>query len=337
VPVCPSIMTRLDAKNSSGAKAKPPAASAPLAKNAQRASYHGVSISHAERVIDSESGLTKGDLARYYDSVASILVGQLANRPVSLVRAPQGIGATLFFQKHAEAMRIPGVIKLDAALMPEHPPLLGIETEAGVLGAAQMNTVEFHTWNAGIDAIDKPDRLVFDLDPGEGVEFATVIEGAQFTLALLDALGLKPFVKTSGGKGIHVVVPIVRRYSWHAAKDFSEVVVRQLVHTLPDRFVAKSGPKHRVGKIFVDYLRNAKGATTAAAFSARARPGLGVSMPIDRAELASLESGSQWTIADAASYLKQRKYDPWSDYGTSAMRLEAAAKKLDFELPKRSG
>lgn len=321
-----------DPENSPDAKAKRAAVSAPSAKKARGPSYRGVSISHAERVIDPESGLTKGDLARYYDSVATVIFEQLKNRPVSLVRAPQGIGSALFFQKHAEAMRIPGVVKLDAALMPEHPPLLAIESEAGIVGAAQMNTVEFHTWNACIDAIEKPDRLVFDLDPGEGVEFATVIEGAQFTLSLLDALGLKPFVKTSGGKGIHVVVPIVRRYSWQTAKDFSEAVVKQLVHALPERFVVKSGPKNRVGKIFVDYLRNAKGATTAAAFSARARSGLGVSMPIDRAELASLKSGSQWTIVNAASYIKERKHDPWSTYRASAMRLETAAKKLEFKL-----
>lgn len=303
----------------------------PAKKSAQPV-YQGVLITHAERVIDPLSGQTKGDVARYYEGVAPFLLPHLKARPVSLVRAPRGIAAALFFQKHMEAVHIAGVVQQDAALEPAHPALLGIVSPEGVLGSVQMNTIEFHTWNARVDAIEKPDRLVFDLDPGEGVAFAAIIEGAEIIVAFLESIGLSPFVKTSGGKGLHIVVPIARRYSWARARDFSEALVERLADEHASRFVVKSGPKNRVGKIFVDYLRNTRSATTAAAFSARARPGLGVSMPVAREELASLESGSQWTTATALAYLKKRQRDPWADYLASAARLESAAKKIGFRL-----
>jgi bifunctional non-homologous end joining protein LigD len=156
-----------------------------------------------------------------------------------------------------------------------------------------MNVVEFHTWNAKTTNIDKPDRMTFDLDPGEGVAWPAMQEAAQLTHALLDELGLVSFLKTSGGKGLHVVVPLTPRDDWDTVKAFSEAVVQHLAKVVPQRFVAKSGPKNRVGKIYVDYLRNGRGATTAAAFSApRATGGSGVSIPVAWAELPELSGGA---------------------------------------------
>jgi bifunctional non-homologous end joining protein LigD len=287
-------------------------------------------VTHAERVIDKASGATKGDLVGYYDRFAPLMLPHLKGRPVSLLRAPEGIAAELFFQKHAQKREMPGVTLLDPELDRDHEPLLQIDTAAGLLGAAQMNTVELHTWNATSSAIAKPDRICFDLDPGEGVTWPRMQEAAQLVHALLEELGLPSFLKTSGGKGLHVVVPIRRHYGWDPVKDFSQAVVVHLARTIPQRFVAKSGPRNRVGKIFVDYLRNGFGATTVAAWSARARPGLGVSVPVEWDELPGLKSGAHWTLAN----VDERRAignGPWDEMEKRRTGLAAAMKKLGFK------
>ncbi len=294
----------------------------------------GIRISSPERVIDASTGTTKLDLVRYYDSVADLILPHLQGRPVSLVRGPSGVDGELFFQKHMEA-KIAGVTVLDAGLWADHAALLQIDTKDALLSAAQFNTIEFHTWNALSRTIDKPDRMVFDLDPGEGVDWTAVQEAAQLTRALLDELGLVSFVKTSGGKGLHVVVPLTPRADWDTVKGFSQAVVQHLAKTIPDRFVAKSGPSNRVGKIFVDYLRNGHGATTAVAFSARARPGLGVSIPVSWDRLTSLQSGAQWTVATARDYLSFEKADPWAAYSKTRQTLTAAMKRLGYDPARK--
>jgi bifunctional non-homologous end joining protein LigD len=170
--------------------------------------------------------------------------------------------------------------------------------------------------------------MVFDLDPGEGTPWPRVKEAALLTRTLLDELGLESFLKTSGGKGLHVVVPLTPRDDWDTVKGFSQAVVQHLAQTIPDRFVAKSGPANRVGKLFVDYLRNSHGATTVAAFSARARPGLGVSMPIAWEQLTELKSGAQWTVQTAREHLSFQKVDPWAGYRAARQTLESAMKAL---------
>jgi bifunctional non-homologous end joining protein LigD len=293
-----------------------------------------IAISHADRVIDQSSGLTKGDLVAYYHSIAPHLLVHLKDRPVSLVRAPQGIAGPQMFQRHPDTLRVAEMVVLDKSLWPKHPSLIALNSARAIVGAAQMNTIELHTWNGTtLDQLEHPDRMVFDLDPGEGLAFPAVIEATQLTVGLLEQLGLKSFLKTSGGKGMHVVVPVAKRYSWDACRAFSEAVVRQLASVIPDRFVAKSGPKNRIGKVFVDFLRNSRGATTACAFSARARPGLGVSMTIAAAQLKDLDSASQWNIANAAAWVKKRKSDPWASYPKAQQqRLESAAAKLGLKL-----
>jgi len=209
-----------------------------------------------------------------------------------------------------------------------HAPLLEVPTLKALLAAAQMNVIEFHTWNSVRQKIDKPDRMIFDLDPGEGVAFDQVRDGAQLMHALLDELGLESWLKTSGGKGLHVVVPLSARLDYDTVKAFSQRVVQHLCATIPQRFVARSGPANRVGKIFVDYLRNGFNATTAAAFSARARPGLGVSMPVAWDELAQIKSGAHWTISDARDRMSFQKVDPWAGYRACKQTLTAAMKAL---------
>ncbi|MGJ7581459.1 DNA ligase D [Variovorax sp. RHLX14] len=290
---------------------------------------NAVKVSNPDRVIDPESGATKGDLFAYYQQVAETILPHLKGRPVSLVRAPDGVSGELFFQKHAKGNDMPGVRLLDPSLDPDHEPLLEIDSAQGLASAAQMNVIELHTWNATASAIDRPDRMTFDLDPGEGVDWAHVQEAALLVRTLLQEVGLTGFLKTSGGKGLHVVVPIRRHYDWEAVKSFSQALVMHLATTIPERFVAKSGPRNRVGKVFVDYLRNGFGATTASAWSVRSRPGLGVSVPVTWDELPELGSGAHWRMGTALDRLSVGNA-PWADWEMGRQGLARPMKKIGF-------
>jgi bifunctional non-homologous end joining protein LigD len=290
---------------------------------------HGVRITHPERVIDAASGLTKLDLVHYYEQVAPHLLPFLKNRPVYLLRAPEGIGGEQFFQKHANRLGIPGIGTLPAEVDPDHAPLMVINSEQALVGAAQMGTIELHTCNATADRIDRPDCMVFDLDPDPALPWKAVIDGAQLTKTVLDELGLKSFLKTSGGKGLHLVVPLARRHGWDVVAEFSLAVAQHLARTLPSHFSAKMGEKNRVGKIFVDTLRNRRQASTIAPYSARARPGLPVATPIAWEELPRTSSAAMWTISSLPNRLASLKTDPWRDYfKTRQMLTEAMKKKI---------
>jgi bifunctional non-homologous end joining protein LigD len=285
-------------------------------------------ITHPERIIDASTDTTKADLVRYYASVAEWMLPHLKDRPVAMVRAPGGLTDELFFQKYAERTAMPGLSTHSRELWPGHPPVLSVDTEEALLCAAQMNVVEFHTWNSTVPRLDKPDRVIFDLDPGEGVKWNHVQEAAFLVHTLLSELGLKAWLKTSGGKGLHVVVPLNPRLDYAAVKSFSQAFVRHLAKTIPQRFSVISGAANRVGKVYVDYLRNGMAQTTAAAFSARARPGMGVSMPVSWEQLTALKSGSQWNVQTAREYLSFQSQDPWADYWSSRQSLSSAIKRL---------
>ncbi|TFW31904.1 DNA ligase D [Massilia horti] len=286
-------------------------------------------ITHGERVIDQSTGATKLDLVRYYALVGELMLPHLKGRPLALVRAPAGVGGELFFQKHTNVDKLPGVVHMPEELDPGDPPMLEIVSVEGILSAAQWNVIEFHTQNAVRKSYDTPDRMVFDLDPGEGVEWKTMQEAAQLMQAFLGELGLPAFLKTSGGKGLHVVVPIKGGKDWDTVKDVSHEIVNHVARTLPDRFAFKSGARNRVGKIFIDYLRNGRGATTASAWSARARPGLGISVPLDWDELPAIKSGDQWNVRNAHTRLDKGN-DPWAGYAKAAKTLTGAMKALDI-------
>ncbi|MBZ2207438.1 DNA ligase D [Massilia soli] len=287
-------------------------------------------VTNPDRLIDAQSGTTKIELVRYYALVGELMIEHLKGRPVSLVRAPAGVGGELFFQKHADIGKLPGIKQMNQALDPDHPPMLEVGSVQGILSAAQWNVVEFHTQNATGKGYEAPNRMVFDLDPGEGVEWETMQEAATLMHAFLDELGLPNFLKTSGGKGLHVVVPVKGGKDWDTVKDFSQAIVQHMAMTLPDRFAFKSGPRNRVGKIFIDYLRNGRGATTACAWSARVRPGLGISVPLAWDELAAIKAGDQWTVKNAHTRL-DRGNAPWEGYAKSAKTLTAAMKQLGYK------
>jgi bifunctional non-homologous end joining protein LigD len=311
--------TKTNAATKSNAAAKPNTPSIP-------SEVGGVRISHPDRVIDKSTGTRKIDLVQYYESVADWMLPHLQDRPVSLVRAPEDIGGELFFQKHSQKLSIPNVTQ-HPGLDPGHPPLITVDTLKALIGAAQMGTVEFHTWNAVASNIEKPDRMVFDLDPDASLAWERMIEAAQLTRSLLEELGLTSFCKTSGGKGLHVVVPLAKQAGWDEVKDFSQAVAQHMAATLPKYFSAKMGAQNRKQKIFVDYLRNNRGSSTVAAFSARARPGLGVSVPLTWDEVATSTGGDQWTIENLHERLADLKSDPWADYSKTRQRITAAMKK----------
>ncbi len=308
--------------------ARPAAKTAPVS----HALSDKLRVTNPERVIDSSTGITKIELVRYYGLVGELMMVHLKNRPVSLVRAPSGVGGELFFQKHAETEKLPGIQQLDPALYIGHPPLLEVVGKQGLLSAAQWNVVEFHTLNTPTESLQRPDRMVFDLDPGDGVPWKTMQQATELVHAFLTQLGLPSFLKTSGGKGLHVVVPLRKLHDWETVRGFSQAVVEHLATTIPQIFVAKSGPKNRLGKIFVDYLRNGIGATTASAWSARARPGLGISVPVAWEELAGLRSGAHWSIRTAQKRLDKGNA-PWSGYAKAAKGLAGAMKTLGYKAP----
>ncbi|WP_449433028.1 DNA ligase D [Pseudomonas putida] len=281
-------------------------------------------LTHPDRVIDATTATTKRQVAEYYADVAPWLLPQLKDRPVALVRAPEGLGGELFFQKNAGQLHIPKVVSYDKAAAGQ--AAMVINRPDTLLGAVQMNMLELHTWNATDKDFDKPDRFVLDLDPDPALPWKAMLEATQLTLTLLDELGLTVFLKTSGGKGMHLVVPLTRRASWDEVKDFSHAIVDYLAKLFPDRLSAVSGPKNRVGRIFIDYLRNGKGATTASAYSLRAREGLPASVPVWREELAQLKGANQWHIGNLRERLAEVD-DPWAQMSKTRQSITARMRK----------
>lgn len=278
------------------------------------------SITHPDRIIDSVSGATKLDLIRYYQLVGDLMMPHLLQRPVSLLRAPAGLAGELFFQKHADNKNLTGIKKISQAN--NKPALIEITNKEAIAAFAQWNVIEFHTHNGNLN-LNKPDRMVFDLDPGENVQWQQVQEAAQLMLAFLTQLHLPAFLKTSGGNGLHVVVPIQKKHDWETVKSFSKSIVMHISKTIPTRFVAISGPKNRIGKIFIDYLRNDNEATTVSAWSARARAGMGISVPVNWNELDKLKSSDHWTVANVHSRLNIGN-TAWQNFADSAVDLSAA-------------
>jgi bifunctional non-homologous end joining protein LigD len=282
-------------------------------------------------VIDAQSGTTKLALAEFYHAIASRLLPHLAGRPLALVRLPTGVGGEQFFQRHAGTLSIPGIRVYGQG----EAQLMEIASQDALIGAVQMGCVEFHTWNAKIGDLERPDRIILDLDPDPKLPWARVVEATRLVLALLDELRLAAFLKTSGGKGMHIVIPLARHYGWAQIKAFSKAITEHLARHLPQHFAARMGARNRVGKVFVDYLRNQQGGTTVAAYSVRARPGLGVSVPIARDELDRLEGAAAWTVRNLAKRLQEPRGDPWAGYGHTQGISAAMLARLGGDQPLR--
>jgi bifunctional non-homologous end joining protein LigD len=293
-----------------------------------------VAISHPDRVIDTQTGGTKLDLAQFYDSVFKFILPHLHDRPVSILRAPDGIAGEQFFQKHAESRGIPHIVHLDPELDRDHDPLMAIDSVQGLVGCVQMNTIELHTWGSTVSNIEAPDRFVLDLDPDPALPWRSVVEAAKLTIAVLDELKLTAFLKTTGGKGMHIIVPLTPDADWGTVKEFSKAISVFMAQQIPERFVAKMGPKNRIGKIFIDYLRNSRGASTVCAYSVRARPGLAVSVPIAREELDLITRPDQWNINNIHERLDKLKSNPWGSYSGASYRKK---QKISAAMWKKLG
>jgi bifunctional non-homologous end joining protein LigD len=279
-------------------------------------SVEGVRISHPERVIDQASGLTNLELARYHATVAPWLLPYAQNRPLALVRCPDGAAHQCFFQKHVMPGIGPDVVRGRAG---KHE-VLYVTNAAGLVELAQFNVIELHGWGATMEQPDRPDWFVLDLDPDSAVPFSRVVESALEIREALKSAGLRSWVKTTGGKGLHVCVPLAPRAQWAEVKEFTHAVARSLEAQHPQRYVATLSKAKRVGKIFIDYLRNGEGATAVLPYSPRARPGATVAMPVDWKDLAKVDP-KEFTVKTAPVYLRRRRRDPWSDFLSSPQAL----------------
>ena len=276
----------------------------------------GIKITNPNRVIFPESGQTKGDLAAYYAAIAPLMLPFAGNRPLSLVRCPQGRGKQCFFQKHDSGSFGPAV---------KHVPIrekdggsedyLYVTEAAGLLSCVQMGTIEFHAWECRSDAIELPDRMIFDLDPDEALDFKAVAGAAKHLRDTLADLGLVSFAMLSGGKGVHVIVPLRRGHTWEVHKDFARRFAEALAQAEPERFVATMSKAKRQGRIFIDWLRNQRGATAVVPYSARARANAPVAVPIAWAELDTTKNAHSWSIGDAAKLVERSRDSALSGWG----------------------
>ena len=282
-----------------------------------------VRLTSPERVVYPDVGLTKRDVFEFYAAVADWMLPHIANRPLSIVRCPEGSDKACFFQKHpmqglSKAVRRVPIVEKDG---PED--YMYVIDRDGLLTLVQFGVLEFHTWGAQVDKVDRPDRLVFDLDPDPGLGWPEVIRAAREVRGLLEDMGLQSFVKNSGGKGLHVVVPIDRRYDWKRAKAFTKRVADDLARDKPDRYVSNMSKAQRKGKIFVDYLRNDHGSTSIAAYSTRARAGAAVSVPLTWDELSPRIGPDHFTVQNLPQRLAKLKADPWEAMANVRQTLPA--------------
>lgn len=281
-----------------------------------------VTISSRDRIIFPEAKATKGDLADYYEAVAPLMLAHAARRPISLVRCPQGRAKKCFFQKHDSGSfgdhvhHVP-IREKDGG----HEDYLYVDDADGLLACVQMGTIEFHGWGSHVGALEKPDRMVFDLDPDEGLAFADVKKAALDIRRQLSDIGLVSFAMLSGGKGVHVVVPLDPGHSWDAHKDFSKRFAEALSLAEPDRFIATMSKAMRKGKIFIDYLRNQRGSTATMPYSARAREGAPVAVPIGWDALADVAKAGAWSIRDAADLLDRAAAPDLKSWGFASQIL----------------
>ena len=288
----------------------------------------GVKISHPDRVIWPKRGITKVELARYVEEVGEWLLPHIKDRPLSLVRCPDGAEGECFYQRHLMMGASPGNLRTVKRERSSKGAYIYAATLDAVVSAVQNGAIEFHTWGATVPDIKHPDRITMDLDPDEALSWETLVEGTVLTRTLMDGLGLKSFLKTTGGKGLHVVAPIRRELEWDEVKAFTQRIAEMLVKARPDLFTAKIAKARRPNKIFVDYLRNSETASAVAAFSPRARPDAGVSVPLAWDELdAKDDLRKRFDVTNVAARLKKLRHDPWADYERTRQGITAKMKK----------
>ena len=278
-------------------------------------------ISSRERVVFPEAGITKGDVADYYEAVAERILPWIVDRPLSLMRCPEGSSGECFFQKHHAHRLGDDVHAIPLAQKSGTEDYLYISGIAGLMELVQMNTLEFHPWGSRIDKPEQPDMLVFDLDPDPDIGWDAVVDAARDIRAHLRKVALESFVRLSGGKGVHVVVPIRRGPEWDTAKNFCGAFAEAMATREPGRYVATMSKARRKGRIFIDWLRNSRGSTSVCNWSLRARKGATVAMPIRWEELGRIEGPGAYDLAKALRRAKALKEDPWAGFQALSQSL----------------
>ena len=286
----------------------------------------GIRFTHPDKVLWPEQGVTKRDLVGYYNKMAERILPHLVHRPITLLRCPSGRQAQCFIQRHG-ADGVPPAVKRvqikEARGMVEY---LMVEDRRALLHLVQLGVLEIHPWGARADRPDRPDRIVLDLDPADGVPWAMVVEAAYGLRDRFKALGLESFAMVTGGRGIHVAVPMVRRLDWDATAAFAKAVAGQVADADPKRFTISPLKNARIGRIFIDYMRNARGASTVAPYSPRARAGATVATPVDWDELGNLAGPGVFTVNTVPQRMRSLG-DPWAPVLTLQQSISAAAKK----------
>ncbi len=290
----------------------------------------GVRISHPERVMYPEARLTKLDVARYYESVADRMLAHIRGRPLTLVRCGQGLPtgqmrADCIYLKHSKVWAPESLRRVKIRERTKTGDYLIADSVEAILSLVQMDVLEIHTWNSTFEHVEQPDRLVFDIDPGPEVRWPQVVEAARLVRSVLQAVRLESFVKTTGGKGLHVVVPLVPALTWDACLEFSREVAAAIVRTDSRRYTMAFPKAGRERQMLIDYLRNNRTNTSVAAFSTRARPLATVSVPISWDELTSRLRPDRFTVRTAARWLSPQTRDPWEGYWQSRQKISQAA------------
>ncbi len=293
------------------------------ASRAERPLVAGVGISHPDRVIYPDLGISKIQLARYYEAVGAWMLPHVAGRPLTLLHCPEGLAASCHFLRHAKAWGPNALRRVRIREKTKTGEYLVADSVQAIVSLAQMGIVEIHTWNARDADVERPDRIILDLDPGPRVTWKQVVATARLVRDVLKTLGLDSWVKTTGGRGLHVVVPIRPDREWSECLAFARDVSEAIARTDPDRYTTTFAKDSREDKLLIDYLRNNRTNTAVAAFSARARAGAPVSMPVAWDDLAG--GPGRWTLLTVPRRLTRMRTDPWADYWKSRQRLSAAS------------
>jgi bifunctional non-homologous end joining protein LigD len=279
----------------------------------------GVRLTSPDKVLYPEQGITKRDLANYMVAVADWMLPHVAKRPITLVRCPTGRQKKCFYQRHAGS-GVPSELG-EIAVPGFEEPYLFVRDARGLVALVQMGVLEIHPWGARNDNPERPDRMVFDLDPGEGMTFSDVVAAAREVRAMLDAIKLTSFLKTTGGKGLHLVVPIARRYDWHEVKAFAKRAAEKLAKEKPERYLIRMSKAERRGRILIDYLRNDPTSTAIAPYSTRAREGAPVATPLAWEELNEKLDPRTFNEKTVPGRLEALKSDPWKEIGSVKQSL----------------
>jgi bifunctional non-homologous end joining protein LigD len=292
-----------------------------MARKTEETTVAGVRITSPDRVLYPGQGVTKRDLAEYYVAVKDRVLPHLRGRPLTLVRCPAGQEKECFYQRRAGESTPDTVGRVQVPVDGEMAEYLVADNIRALLSLVQMGVLELHTWGARRDRLDRPDRMIYDLDPDTGLGWDAVVSAAFELRERVAALGLTAFVKTTGGKGLHVVVPLARRHTWDEVHDFSRALSEAMVRDAPDRFLAKASKQAREGKIFIDWLRNAWSASAVAAYSTRSREGAPVSTPVTWDELKAGLHPLDFTVRTVPARLAAQAEDPWAGYEAARGRL----------------